>query len=114
MKQESRRQALWRKVGDAFATPGSHEAEYGLCEALYRISKRLSPPDWNDLEVSRLVDSQRFLYWLPARMDIYGRKRWLPEHDTARALFAYLMAELSDKEYAQIGGNNDLYKEVKI
>ena len=112
MTRLNARQKAWRKVGDAFATPETNDINgYGLCWGLHVIvmgaeySASTSPFFG---EVKHLHRTPK-VYWLPFR-NSYMYIKSNEQDDTCRALFAYLMAELTDDEYRAIGGIPELFE----
>ena len=108
MTRLNARQKAWRKVGDAFATPETNDInDSGLCWALNAVTRdnRLY---W---ETFHLTGIETGLHWVPSRIVHWEENpSHLPEHDTCRALFAYLMSELTDDEYRAIGGRPELFE----
>jgi hypothetical protein len=107
------RREVWRKVGDAFATPRQKRNLYyldathdGMCHAIIGLTHWHLPIAGTLKEIANLDERSPDAYWLPVSyMDSFSL-----EDDNIRSLFAYLIAELTDKEYVAIGGSLNLYK----
>jgi hypothetical protein len=107
------RKQVWLQCGNAFATPLSKRNKWlkwvtdeGLCSALaLTVDPRMNGHDSRWELIQRQVSSLKNgrysgVLWLPDRFGLVPG--WTPECDDIRALFAYLMAELSDEEYAEL------------
>ena len=111
----------WREVGEAFATPweertGKHRGmtTNGLCWSLYPIAERSDY--FCEFDLIKKLGGYRGRhygnggefadYWLPPRSMRMGEPNpeWTPLCDDIRALFAFLMAELSEDEYVELIG----------
>jgi hypothetical protein len=117
------RQKRWREIGDAFATPcgprGSVQEDmtrFGLCWAIECVGlvKHHSLVCGEEVIEDFLHDIPEYSdgkYALPVRrpMDFESSwgDGWTPYCDEVRALFAYLMAELSDEEYKELIGETN-------
>lgn len=113
MAKMSKRRRIWEVIGDTYATPRKQRTaiqqavtRWGLCLSLELCGA--SNKDSDDFD--RLINGHN-CYKYTSRMSA-PYFCWAGRNDESRALFAYWMSHLTDKEYNELVEDGRKVKDV--